>query len=193
MNINVWDVIDAAATKPFGFMPFYPGPGLGGHCIPIDPFYLSWKARLHGFEARFIELAGEINGHMPNHVVDRCVEALNSRKKALNGSKILVLGIAYKSDIEDYRESPSLDIIKLLQSKGAEVSFHDSWIQGEIPEIRDVPRRSLDASSLADVDLGVVVTAHGDVDYDSLLERLPLLVDTRNAYKGRKSPKIFPL
>jgi UDP-N-acetyl-D-glucosamine dehydrogenase len=193
MNINVWEVIDAAATKPFGFMPFYPGPGLGGHCIPIDPFYLSWKARLHGFEARFIELAGEINGHMPDHVVDRCSEALNSQKKSLNGSKILVLGIAYKNNIDDYRESPALDIIKLLQAKGAEVCFHDSWIPGEIPEIIEVPRCDLDASALAQVDLGVVVTAHDGVDYGELLENLPLIVDTRNAYKGISSPKIFSL
>jgi len=193
MNINVWEVIDAAATKPFGFMPFYPGPGLGGHCIPIDPFYLSWKARLHGFEARFIELAGEINGHMPDHVVDRCAEALNSQRKALNGSKVLVLGIAYKSDIDDYRESPALDIVKLLQSKGAELSFHDQWVKAEIPEIRDVPRRELDGASLADVDLAVVVTAHGDVDYGELLKNVPLIVDTRNAYKGIVSPKIFSL
>ncbi len=193
MNINVWEVIDAAATKPFGFMPFYPGPGLGGHCIPIDPFYLSWKARLHGFEARFIELAGEINGHMPDHVLDRCAEALNAQKKALNGSKVLVLGIAYKSDIDDYRESPALDIIKLLQAKGAEVCFHDPWIEHEVPEILDVPRCDLDADSLAKVDLGVVVTAHSDVNYGELLERLPLIVDTRNAYKGTDSPKIFSL
>ncbi len=193
MNINVWEVIDAAATKPFGFMPFYPGPGLGGHCIPIDPFYLSWKARLHGFEARFIELAGEINGHMPDHVVDRCAEALNAQKKALNGSRVLVLGIAYKSDIDDYRESPALDIIKLLQAKGAEVCFHDPWIEHEVPEILDVPRCDLDASSLAVVDLGVVVTAHSGVNYGELLERLPLIVDTRNAYKGTDSPKVFSL
>jgi UDP-N-acetyl-D-glucosamine dehydrogenase len=193
MNINVWEVIDAAATKPFGFMPFYPGPGLGGHCIPIDPFYFSWKARIHGFEARFIELAGEINGHMPDHVLDRCAEALNSQRKALNGSKILIVGIAYKSNIDDYRESPALDIIKLLQEKGAEVSFNDSWITGEVPEIQDVPRRELDANSLAELDLAVVVTAHKDVNYIALLDQVPLLVDTRNAYKGIQSPKIFPL
>ncbi|MDP6418636.1 MAG: nucleotide sugar dehydrogenase [Candidatus Krumholzibacteria bacterium] len=192
MNIDVWEVIDAAATKPFGFMPFYPGPGLGGHCIPIDPFYLSWKARLHGFEARFIELAGEVNGHMPDHVVSRCGEALNSVQRSISGSRILVLGIAYKPDIDDYRESPALEIIKLLQAKGAEVSFTDPWIKGQVPEILDVPRRSLE-DSLEDVDLALVVTHHSGVDYEQLLKRVPLCVDTRNVFKGVASPKLFKL
>ena len=193
MNINVWDVIDAAATKPFGFMPFYPGPGLGGHCIPIDPFYLSWKARLHGFEARFIELAGEINGHMPDHVIDVVAAALNSQRKAVNGAKILVLGVAYKNDIDDYRESPALDIIKMLQVKGAEVSLHDKWVPDPIHELEGVPRRGVDDASLADVDLAVVITHHSNVDYQALLEKLPLIVDTRNVFKGTESPKIFRL
>ncbi len=193
MNINVWDVIDAAGTKPFGFMPFYPGPGLGGHCIPIDPFYLSWKARLHGFEARFIELAGEINGHMPDHVIDVVATALNSQKKAVNGAKVLVLGVAYKADIDDYRESPALDIIKMLQAKGAEVSIHDDWVPDPIHELEGVPRRSIDNGSLADVDVAVVITHHSNVDYPALLERLPLIVDTRNVYKGTESSKIFRL
>ena len=193
MNINVWDVIDAAGTKPFGFMPFYPGPGLGGHCIPIDPFYLSWKARLHGFEARFIELAGEINGHMPDHVIDVVAAALNSQRKAVNGAKILVLGVAYKNDIDDYRESPALDIIKMLQVKGAEVSLHDKWVPDPIHELEGVPRRGVDDASLADVDLAVVITHHSNVDYQALLEKLPLIVDTRNVFKGTESPKIFRL
>ncbi len=193
MNINVWDVIDAAGTKPFGFMPFYPGPGLGGHCIPIDPFYLSWKARLHGFEARFIELAGEINGHMPDHVVDVIQNALNSQKKAVNGSKVLVMGVAYKSDIDDYRESPALDIIKLLQGKGAVVCIHDDWVPDPIHEVSDVTRCSLDNESLDDIDMAVVITNHSNVDYQSLLERLPLIVDTRNVYKGIESDKLFRL
>lgn len=193
MNINVWDVIDAAATKPFGFMPFYPGPGLGGHCIPIDPFYLSWKARLHGFEARFIELAGEINGHMPDHVVEVVTNALNSQKKSVNGAQILVLGVAYKADIDDYRESPALDIIKLLQGRGAQVSIHDDWVKGQIPELTGVPRRALDAAGLKGVDVAVVVTHHKQVDYAGLLERLPLVVDSRNVYKGVESEKIFRL
>lgn len=193
MNINAWDVIDAAATKPFGFMPFYPGPGLGGHCIPIDPFYLSWKARLHGFEARFIELAGDINGHMPDHVVDVVNDALNSQCKSINGSQVLVMGVAYKGDIDDYRESPALDIIKLLQQKGAEVSFHDPWVPDPIHELEGVPRRGLDAEALQGVDLAVVVTNHSNVDYHALLEHLPLAVDTRNVYKGLDSQKIFRL
>jgi len=194
MDIDVWDVIDAAATKPFGFMPFYPGPGLGGHCIPIDPFYLSWKARLHGHEARFIELAGEINGHMPDHVVERVCEALNSQKKAVNGSRLLVLGVAYKNDIDDYRESPALDIIKLLQGRGAAVAFHDAWVPDPIPELAGVPRvADLAPAALADFDLGIVVTNHGDIDYAAVLDALPLVVDTRNAYKGVDSPKLFRL
>ncbi len=193
MNINVWDVIDAAGTKPFGFMPFYPGPGLGGHCIPIDPFYLSWKARLHGFEARFIELAGEINGHMPDHVVEVVVSALNSQKKAVNGSKVLIMGVAYKSDIDDYRESPALDIIKLLQGKGAEVSIHDDWVADPIRDISNVTRRDLDSASLADVDVTVVITNHSNVDYQALMNHVPLIVDTRNVYKGIDSDKLFRL
>ena len=193
MDINAWDVIDAAATKPFGFMAFYPGPGLGGHCIPIDPFYLSWKARLHGFEARFIELAGEVNGHMPDHVVDVTVNALNSQKKAINGSRILVLGVAYKPDIDDYRESPALDIIKLMQQKGAEVYFHDSWVPDPIPELHDVKRSGLSSEELSDMDLAIVVTNHKNVDYDSILNHTELVVDTRNVYKGNESAKIFRL
>ncbi|MBN2170727.1 MAG: nucleotide sugar dehydrogenase [Candidatus Krumholzibacteriota bacterium] len=194
MDIDVWDVIDAAATKPFGFMPFYPGPGLGGHCIPIDPFYLSWKARLHGYEARFIELAGEINGHMPDHVVERVCEALNSQRKAVNGSRLLVLGVAYKNDIDDYRESPALDIVKLLQGRGAKVSFHDAWVPHPIPELSGVPRvADLSPAVLRGFDLGVIVTNHRDIDYAAVLDALPLVVDTRNAYKGVDSPKLFRL
>lgn len=193
MNINVWDVIDAAATKPFGFMPFYPGPGLGGHCIPIDPFYLSWKARLHGFEARFIELAGEVNSHMPDHVVEVVTTALNSQRKAVNGSQILVLGVAYKADIDDYRESPALDVIKLLQARGAQVSYHDEWVTASIPELAGVPRRGLTPAELKGVDVAVVITNHKKVDYAGLLASLPLVVDSRNVYKGVDSPKLFRL
>jgi len=193
MHINVWDVIDAAATKPFGFMPFYPGPGLGGHCIPIDPFYLSWKARLHGFEARFIELAGEVNGHMPDHVIAVVASALNSQRKAVNGSRVLVLGVAYKPDIDDYRESPALDIIKLLQERGAELSFHDSWVPDPIPELADISRQGVTDGELAGIDVAVVVTHHSDLDYHGILERVPLVVDTRNVFKGIESPKIFRL
>ena len=193
MGINVWDVIDAAATKPFGFMPFYPGPGLGGHCIPIDPFYLSWKARLHGFEARFIELAGEVNGHMPDHVVEVVNDALNSSRKAVNGSRVLVIGIAYKKDIDDYRESPAIDIVELLQKRGAEVSYHDPWIKGEIPELQGARKQGLSDADLAGIDVAVLVTNHSNLDYAGILERVPLLVDTRNAYKNIVSNKLFRL
>src|SRR5467141_142009 len=128
MGINVWEVIDAAATKPFGFMPFYPGPGLGGHCIPIDPFYLSWKAKQNGFEARFIELAGQVNGHMPHYVVGKIGDALNTRRKALNGARILILGVAYKRDVDDVRESPALDVMRTLREKGAEIAYSDPHV-----------------------------------------------------------------
>ncbi len=181
MEIDVWEVIDAAATKPFGFMPFYPGPGLGGHCIPIDPFYLSWKARASGFEARFIELAGFVNASMPNFVVNLVVEALNDSSKAIRGSKILVVGVAYKSDIDDVRESPALDILELLQSRGAELSYFDPYV----PQIRgfDAVRRveTLDASTIAAFDCAVITTVHSEVDHSLLVDHCPRVVDTRNA------------
>jgi UDP-N-acetyl-D-glucosamine dehydrogenase len=189
----VWEVIRAAATKPFGFQAFYPGPGLGGHCIPIDPFYLSWKAKLSGFEARFIELAGQVNGHMPEHVVRRVVEALNGHGRAVKGSRILVLGVAYKADIDDTRESPSLDIIELLEEMGAKVDYTDPFVPrldyaGRI-------RRSvkLTKASVSRYDCAVVATAHAGFDYDLLLAHVRAVVDTRNALKGRKSPKIVRL
>jgi UDP-N-acetyl-D-glucosamine dehydrogenase len=193
MEIDVWEVIDAAATKPFGFMPFYPGPGLGGHCIPIDPFYLSWKAKLSGFEARFIELAGQINGQMPEHVVTKISDALNRSKKSVNGSKVLVLGVSYKSDIDDIRESPALDIIELLQRKGAEVVYHDPYVKKEHPELQHVNSVDLDPKSLASCDCVAVITGHETVDYDAVLEHAPVVVDTRNVYKGCSSEKIVKL
>jgi len=190
MNIDVWEVIDAAKTKPFGFMPFYPGPGLGGHCIPIDPFYLSWKARQSGFEARFIELAGHVNGAMPEYVVDRVAEALNSNRRALNGSRIHVFGVAYKRDVNDMRESPALDILELTKRRGAEVSYTDPYV----PELR---HGSLDLTSIpegaADADCAVIITDHKVFDYGKILERFPLIVDTRNAMKGLASKKVFRL
>jgi UDP-N-acetyl-D-glucosamine dehydrogenase len=191
MDIDVWEVIDAARTKPFGFMPFYPGPGLGGHCIPIDPFYLSWKARQSGFEARFIELAGHVNGSMPEYVVDRIGEALNSVKKPINGSRIHLFGIAYKKDVNDMRESPALDILELLVKRGATVSYTDPWV----PELRDGAhaRKSVDfAAALKNgYDCAVVTTDHKLFDYDRIAA-LPLVVDTRNAIK-RRSPAVFKL
>ena len=193
MGIDVWEVIDAAKTKPFGFMPFYPGPGLGGHCIPIDPFYLSWKAKQFNFEARFIELAGAVNSAMPEHVITRVTEALNSQKRAVNGSRVVLLGVAYKKDIDDIRESPALDIIELLHRYGAEVAYVDA----HVPSIR-FGEGTLAAVPIEDAlrggyDCAVIVANHSTVDYDQVLAAFPLVVDTRNALKGRTSPKITRL
>ena len=186
LDIDVWEVIEGASTKPFGFMPFYPGPGLGGHCIPIDPYYLSWKARSVGFEARFIELAGQVNSSMPLHVVQKASDALNSVGKALKGSNVLILGVAYKSDIDDERESPAIDIIDRLIAKGAVVTYTDSYI----PEL-GVGTTVLSASEISlellqRTDLAIIVTAHSDFDYDLILEQVPLILDTRNAIKSRQ-------
>ena len=191
MNIDVWEVIDAASTKPFGFMPFYPGPGLGGHCIPIDPFYLSWKARQSGFEARFIELAGHVNGSMPAYVVERISEALNTRKKAINGSRIHLLGVAYKKDVSDMRESPALDILELLERRGAQVSYTDPYVPRLQHGITDL--RSADESSLNGIDCAVICTNHAAFDYAAMPQRYPLIVDTRNALKGVEAKNIFRL
>jgi UDP-N-acetyl-D-glucosamine dehydrogenase len=192
MGINVWEVIEAAATKPFGFMPFYPGPGLGGHCIPIDPFYLSWKTKQAGIEARFIELAGYINGQMPHFVVDKIASALNDHSKPVKGSRVHVLGVAYKRDIDDVRESPALDILHLLTKRGAIVSYSDPYVSklnadGLHMEAVD----ALEGSRAADC--VVVVTDHTSVDYGQILEVAPLVVDTRNALKKLSSPKIVRL
>ncbi|MFN8940331.1 MAG: nucleotide sugar dehydrogenase [Acidobacteriota bacterium] len=192
MGINVWEVIDAAATKPFGFMPFYPGPGLGGHCIPIDPFYLSWKSKQSGIEARFIELAGYINGQMPHFVVDKIQNALNDHTKPLRGSAVHILGMSYKKDIDDVRESPGLDIMHLLLQRGARVSYTDPFI----PTLRLEGGRfdSQDMqSACAQADCVVVVTDHTGVDYAAVLDAAPLIVDTRNALKRFQSPKIVTL
>jgi UDP-N-acetyl-D-glucosamine dehydrogenase len=193
MGIDVWQVIDAAATKPFGFMPFYPGPGLGGHCIPIDPFYLSWKARAAGFEARFIELAGQVNSEMPRHVVRKVGTALNSIRRSINGSRILVLGVAYKADIDDTRESPALDVIELLTGMGASVDYHDP----RVPTL-EIGGSRLDSVEIGDEALGeydcvVLVTAHRGLDYPRILDQSRLVVDTRNAWKGFESPKLYGL
>ena len=181
LNLDVWEIIEAAATKPFGFMPFYPGPGLGGHCIPIDPLYLSWKLKLLNYNARFIELASEINANMPEYVSTKVGRALNRLKKAVNGSKILVLGISYKKDISDTRESPALDIIRLLQEEGAEVSYSDPYN----PELKldHAVLRSLELTpeSLRSFDCVVVVTDHRAFDYDLIARESSLIVDCRNA------------
>jgi len=192
MNINVWEVIEAAATKPFGFMPFYPGPGLGGHCIPIDPFYLSWKTKQAGIEARFIELAGYINGHMPHFVLDKIQNALNDHAKPLKGSRVHVLGMAYKRDIDDVRESPALDICHLLWQRGANVGYSDPYV----PELKfeNLDLKSQDPlEAAADADCLVIVTDHSTFDYKSIVDRAKLVVDTRNALKGYTSSKIVRL
>jgi UDP-N-acetyl-D-glucosamine dehydrogenase len=194
MGINVWEVIDAAATKPFGFMPFYPGPGLGGHCIPIDPFYLSWKTKQAGIEARFIELAGYINGNMPHFVVDKIQNALNDHSKSLKGSHVHILGVAYKRDIDDVRESPALDIIHLLNKRGAKVTYSDPYVpklraDGVVPAME-----AMDAETgAAQADCAVIVTDHKSFDYGRILGRAKLIVDTRNSLKGLTSDKIVRL
>jgi UDP-N-acetyl-D-glucosamine dehydrogenase len=192
MNIDVWEVIDAASTKPFGFMPFYPGPGLGGHCIPIDPFYLSWKARQTGFECRFIELAGHINGSMPAYVVDRIGEALNSQKKSINGSRIHIFGVAYKKDVSDMRESPALDVLELLHRRGAVLSYTDPHVptleHGEL-SLKSVP----EAQAAKGIDCAVVCTNHSVFNYAAMPKNFPLVVDTRNALKNVDADNIFRL
>ena len=190
MGIDVWEVIDAAATKPFGFMPFYPGPGLGGHCIPIDPFYLSWKAKETGFAARFIELAGQINSSMPFYVLGKIVACLNDRGKAVKGAKIHILGVAYKENIDDVRESPALDIMKLLADRGAAVSYSDPHVAA-IDEAR-LRMTSLELTDdvLSGFDCIVVATAHGAFDYDMIVGAGVPIVDTRNALKRYRAPHI---
>jgi UDP-N-acetyl-D-glucosamine dehydrogenase len=192
MGINVWEVIDAAATKPFGFMAFYPGPGLGGHCIPIDPFYLSWKTRQAGIEARFIELAGYINGQMPHFVVDKVQNALNDATKPLKGSKVHVLGVAYKRDIDDLRESPALDIMHLLVKRGALVSYSDPFIPSVKIDGLDLQSQPLE-QSVKDADCVLIITDHTAVDYRAVVEQAQLVVDTRNALKKISSDNIVRL
>jgi len=191
IGINVWEVIDAAATKPFGFMPFYPGPGLGGHCIPIDPFYLSWKTKQAGIEARFIELAGYINGQMPHFVVDKVQNALNDAGKPVKGSHIHIMGVAYKRDIDDMRESPALDIALLLQKRGGKITYSDP----HVPKLR-LEGLNLDAqpeTTAAAADCVVIITDHTAFDYKGLAQNAKLIVDTRNALRGVKSENIVRL
>jgi UDP-N-acetyl-D-glucosamine dehydrogenase len=192
MNINVWEIIDAAATKPFGFMPFYPGPGLGGHCIPIDPYYLSWKSKEAGIEARFIELAGYINGRMPEFVVEKVQNALNDHAKAVRGSHVHIQGVAYKRDIDDVRESPALDIILLLQKRGARITYSDPYVPSL--QISGETLSSADPLTCAEMaDCVVIVTDHRNVDYEALVNRSKLVVDTRNATQHLKSDKVVRL
>ncbi|HJZ71487.1 MAG TPA: nucleotide sugar dehydrogenase [Vicinamibacterales bacterium] len=193
MDIDVWEVIESAKTKPFGFMPFYPGPGLGGHCIPIDPFYLSWKARQSGFECRFIELAGQVNGSMPEYVVERVIDALNEVRKAVNGSRIHVYGVAYKRDVGDMRESPALDIIELLSRRGAEISYSDPWV----PSLKE-GAHAFDAVPEAEAlrqrpDCVVICTDHTAFDWKALVDSGVPIVDTRDALRKFTAPNIVRL
>ena len=189
MGIDIWEVIRASSTKPFGFMPFYPGPGLGGHCIPIDPFYLTSKAREYDFPTKFIELAGEVNTAMPYYVIQRVMDALNHRKKSINGSRILLLGLAYKKDVDDPRESPSFKLIELLQEKGAEVLYNDPHIP-TIPPVRkylfNMDSTELTPKTLTDIDCVLLATDHSAYDYQFILDHADLIVDTRNAFNGLK-------
>ena len=195
MGIDIWEVIEASTSKPFGFMPFYPGPGLGGHCIPIDPFYLTWKARQYDFTTRFIELAGEINTSMPYYVLQKTIDALNENGKNLKGARVLVLGAAYKKDVDDIRESPAVKIITLLKEKGAQVIYHDPYIT-EIKGMRKYPGLimkavELEEETLQGVDCVLLVTDHSCYDYGWILDNSTLIVDTRNAFKDYRSPKIY--
>jgi UDP-N-acetyl-D-glucosamine dehydrogenase len=196
MNIDVWEVVDAAKTKPFGFMAFYPGPGLGGHCIPIDPFYLSWKAKQTGFDPRFIELAGHINGGMPHYVADKVAEALNTRRKAVNGSHVLVAGVAYKRDIDDMRESPAMDVMGLLLTRGAKLSYADPYVPvvhaREWSGGYDIHAVDMTRGNIKQYDCVVIVTDHKAFDYQALVEEADVIVDTRNAIKERH-PHVFRL
>jgi len=198
MGVDVWEVIEAAASKPFGFMPFYPGPGLGGHCIPVDPFYLSWKAREYDFSTRFIELAGEVNTAMPYHVVDSLAEALNNHKKSLKGSRVLVLGVAYKKDVDDLRESPTLKIMEILQKRGVDFDYNDPYFPKlhkmrhyDYSQMNSVP---LNKETLGKYDAVLIATDHSSYDYAAIVESAKLVVDSRNATKRvmRHREKIFP-
>jgi UDP-N-acetyl-D-glucosamine dehydrogenase len=185
LGLDTWEVIDAAATKPFGFMPFYPGPGLGGHCIPVDPHYLSWKLKTLKYNARFIELAGEINSAMPQVVVERVADALNQRRVPVNGARVLLLGVSYKKDIDDVRESPALDIVALLHERGAHVSFHDPHVERLTTE-EGKPLLCVPLTRLEDYDCVVIVTDHTGIDYGKVVAESKLVVDTRNATKGKR-------
>lgn len=185
MNINIWEVIDAAKTKPFGFMPFYPGPGMGGHCIPIDPFYLSWKAKEYNMKAKFIELAGEINRQMAENIAHRIGKALNDDKKSIRESNIMILGVAYKKDIDDIRESPALKIMELLQFKGAKISYHDPYVK----EINSQKSLELNTENLKNQDAIVITTDHSNVDYELIGKHARLIIDTRNVMANIKEPK----
>ena len=193
LGVDVWEVIDAAKTKPFGFMPFYPGPGLGGHCIPVDPFYLSWKARQDGFESRFIELAGHTNAAMPKYVLGRVGEALNSVSKALRGSRVHLFGVAYKPNVGDVRESPAIDIAQLLHKRGAVVSYSDPYVPKLAQAGMELESVALGEALARGLDCALITTNHECFDYDAIARQAPLVVDTRNALKGITAAHIFRL
>jgi UDP-N-acetyl-D-glucosamine dehydrogenase len=192
LGVDVWEVIDAAASKPFGFMPFYPGPGLGGHCIPVDPFYLSWKLKTLNYRARFIELAGEVNSEMPEYVCARVADALNEEERSVKGSRVLVLGVTYKRDVDDLRESPALDILRILESRGARVSYNDPYVP-EL-ELNGVAHKSVELMpAVKAADVVVIVTDHTAYAYRDIVEAARLIVDTRNATKGIASKSILKI
>lgn len=191
LKINVWEVIDAAASKPFGFMPFFPGPGIGGHCIPLDPHYLSWKLKTLNFFSRFIEIAGDINSHMPEYVVNRLSVLLNNFGKTLNGSKISILGVAYKPDVSDFRESPAIDVIKILKERKAIVDYHDPYV--ESLEVGDIKLKSVKMTSLKKYDCVVIITNHSDFDIPAIVKNSKLIFDTRNATRSIVDKKITRL
>lgn len=194
LRINIWEVVEAAATKPYGFMRFTPGPGLGGHCLPVDPHYLAWKMRTLQYRTRFIELAAEVNAEMPRYVVDRVAQALNRRRLAVNGSRVLILGVTYKPDVGDVRESPALDIIELLRRRGADVSYHDPFVPRLALEGGDIESQPLDEVRLEGADAVVIVTDHRSLDYDLVLEKARLVVDTRNGLRDRVGEgAVYPL
>ena len=193
MDIDMWEVVDAAKTKPFGFMPFYPGPGLGGHCIPVDPFYLSWKAREFGFHTEFIEISGKVNENMGYYVVQRLMDALNTRKKALGASRVLVLGVAYKSNIDDMRESPAIKVIDLMLEKGADVVYHDPYVPRYSEDGHEVESVELTVDEVRRADAVLVLTAHSGVDYAMVAREADLVLDTRNALKAHPAPGVIRL
>ncbi len=193
MGINIWEVIEAAKTKPFGFTAFYPGPGLGGHCIPIDPFYLSWKARQYDFHTEFIELAGKTNEDMPYYVVQRLMDALNTHRKSLAGARVLVLGVAYKNDIDDIRESPAIRVTQLLRVKGADIVYHDPYVPDFMVDGLGVEQVDLTAQTVSDADAVLIITNHQGIDYDLVAEHARLVLDTRNALAGRAHDNVVLL
>lgn len=193
LGLSVWEVIEAAATKPYGFMPFYPGPGLGGHCIPIDPLYLSWKMKSLNFAARFIDLAGEVNSHMPDFTVQKIARALNSRRKAIKGSHIVVLGVAYKANVTDVRESPALDVIHLLMQMGARVSYHDPFVPSIRVDVHTLKSRPYSRALLQSADVVVITTAHQVFNGADILKNSKLVVDTRNMLRGQQSDRLIRL